>query len=243
MGDACYELDHVSKVYQGQRALDDVTISFERGEIYGLIGENGAGKSTLIRILLGLARPTSGTVSLFGQSAPRAFREGLSRVGYVPDECSLYLNMSARQNLEVRCTEWGLPAGRAVDAALERVGLADVGGKRVRAFSFGMRQRLSLAVAMLGDPEVLVLDEPINGLDPRGALEVGELLRELCAGGGRAIVVSSHILSELERVATRYVLMSRGAGGAHAAADSPEVAARGGLEGYWWGSVGGAGPR
>ena len=210
MAEEVLRLDTVSKSYRRVVALEPLDLTLRRGEIYGLVGENGAGKSTLIRIVNGLVKPTSGTVCLFGETDPASVRRQRSRVGYVPDFNASYPSMSARENLEIRCLEWGIRDKGRVERALGAVGLGSTGRKKVRAFSLGMRRRLDLAVALLGEPDLLVLDEPTNGLDPTGIVEVRELVKRLNRERGVTVLVSSHILAELHEMATQYLFLSHG---------------------------------
>lgn len=202
-------LQGVSKAYGRAVVLEPLDLRLRRGEIYGLIGENGAGKSTLIRLVTGLSRPSSGTVALFGRTDEREVGRLRARMGYVPDASAAYPYLSARQNLEIRCTEWGIPP-QGIDRVLDTVGLATAGRKKARNFSLGMRRRLDLAVALLGGPELLILDESTNGLDPLGIIEVRELLKKLNRERDVTILVSSHNLAELHETATEYVILSHG---------------------------------
>lgn len=203
-------LKNVSKSYRRTTVLEPLDLDIRRGEIYGLIGENGAGKSTLIRIMTGLTRPTTGTMSLFGRTSPHEISRQRTRTGYVPDTNALYPTMNARQNLEIRRTEWNSKDRTCIDQVLDTVGLSSAGRKKVRDFSLGMRRRLDLAVALLGEPEFLILDEPTNGLDPTGIIEIRELLKRLNRENGTTILVSSHILTELHEMATQYIILSHG---------------------------------
>ncbi|NPD30603.1 ABC transporter ATP-binding protein [Eggerthellaceae bacterium zg-1084] len=205
------ELNGVGKSYRGRPALQSVDFALRPGHICGLVGENGAGKSTLIGIIMGLIRPTEGAMALFGERDARGIQRQRRRIGYMPDANALYPYMSARQNLELRCLEWGIDCSRSeVEGILEEVGLSAAGRKKVRAFSLGMKRRLSVAVALLGRPDLLVLDEPTNGLDPSGIVEVRRLLVGLNREHGTTILVSSHVLSELREMASEYCFLSHG---------------------------------
>lgn len=209
MEDFLVSLHDVTKKYGRFVALNSVSLNVERGEIYGLIGENGAGKSTLIRIINGLTAPTSGELVIFGHAKPEDIRCLRSRIGYMPDTNAFYPNLSASDNLLVRCMEWGMPQ-LSNEEILRLVGLGDTGRKRARDFSMGMKRRLDLAIALLGDPDFLILDEPTNGLDPMGIVEVREMLFDINKRLGKTILVSSHNLEELHKLATCYEFISHG---------------------------------
>ena len=181
---------------QAQDAVRDVSVHLRRGAVYGLLGPNGAGKSTLLKMVCGMLRPTSGQILFDGMPWRR---EDLYRIGSLIEEAPLYPNLTARENLRVRTTLLGLPE-RRVDEVLEVVGLTDTGSKRSGRFSMGMKQRLGIACALLARPELLVLDEPTNGLDPLGIEELRGLVRGLAARGV-TVLVSSHILSEVQQMA------------------------------------------
>ena len=181
---------------QAQDAVSDVSVHLRRGAVYGLLGPNGAGKSTLLKMVCGMLRPTSGQILFDGMPWRR---EDLYRIGSLIEEAPLYPNLTARENLRVRTTLLGLPE-RRVDEALEVVGLTDTGSKRAGRLSMGMKQRLGIACALLARPELLVLDEPTNGLDPLGIEELRGLVRGLAARGV-TVLVSSHILSEVQQMA------------------------------------------
>ena len=204
------ELRAISKRYGGFEAVKSVSFSLMEGELCALIGENGAGKSTLIRLITGLSEPSSGTISMFGQTGRREIRSCRERLGYMSDLNASYPNLTARDNLVVRCIEWGLPTNRSIDGVLSTVGLGEAGGKKVKNFSMGMRRRLDLAIALLGDPELLILDEPTNGLDPMGIVEVRKILTHLNKDQGKTILVSSHNLEEMHKLATDYLFISHG---------------------------------
>lgn len=202
-------LKGVGKSYRGSWALEPLDLELRRGEIYGLIGENGAGKSTLIRLITGVSRPSCGSIDLFGASTGASLAKARRRMGFMPDAASAYPTLSARGNMEARCAEWGVSSA-AIDDLLELVGLGSLGRKKVRSFSLGMKRRLDFAVALLGNPEFIVFDEPINGLDPAGIIEMRELIKRINREHGTTMLVSSHILSELSEVATRYIVLSGG---------------------------------
>lgn len=203
-------LQDISKHFGKLEAVKSVSLNMERGGMYGLIGENGAGKSTLIRMICGLTRPTAGRISLFGKTAEADIRRVRSRIGYMPDTNASYPNLSARDNLIVRCIEWNIPQRGVIDDILQLIGLANTGKKRVRSFSMGMKRRLDLGISLLGNPELLILDEPTNGLDPTGIIEVRQLLSHLNEHEGKTILISSHNLGELSKTATHFTFMSRG---------------------------------
>ncbi|MGD7024013.1 ABC transporter ATP-binding protein [Rossellomorea vietnamensis] len=200
----------LSKRYQKNMALDKVSVKIEKGAIYGFIGQNGAGKSTLIRVVTGLAYPTSGTFELFGKNSERDIIEARKRIGTIIEGPALYPQMTAKENLEAHRLLRGIPGKECIDKTLKLVGLQDTGKKKAKNFSLGMKQRLGLAIALLGDPEFLILDEPINGLDPMGVVEIRELLKKLNREYGITILISSHILSELHLLATHYGIIHKG---------------------------------
>ncbi|WP_431944598.1 ABC transporter ATP-binding protein [Actinacidiphila sp. bgisy167] len=204
----------LAKRYRGgQLAVDGLDLAVPRGSVFGFLGPNGSGKTTTIRMLMGLIAPTSGTAQVLGEPMPRAVRSVLPRVGALIEGPALYGYLSGRANL-LRLDAADPTAGprtRAarVDTALERVGLAAAAGKKARAYSLGMKQRLGLAAALLRPRELLVLDEPTNGLDPQGMREIRSLVRELAADGA-TVFLSSHLLDEVEQVCTHAAVMSRG---------------------------------
>ncbi|QWT17686.1 ABC transporter ATP-binding protein [Collinsella sp. zg1085] len=203
------EATHISKRYMRRQVLSDVTLTVPEGEVRALIGENGAGKSTFIRIVCGIATATSGTLSLFGQTGSRKLRLARRYLGFVPDTSGAYQDMSALQNLKVRCTEWGIPTTEAMPA-LKLVGLGDTGKTHVGKFSMGMKRRLDIATALLGDTKLIVMDEPINGLDPLGIIEMRDIIHTLHHKEGKTILLSSHNLNELEKSATSFSFMKKG---------------------------------
>ncbi|WP_028776734.1 ATP-binding cassette domain-containing protein [Shimazuella kribbensis] len=210
MGDYILRTTNLSKQYKDQWALDDVNISIKKGSIYGFIGQNGAGKSTLIKLITGLAYPTRGELELFGHSSAKELVQARKRIGTIIESPALYPHMNAIENLEVHRLLKGIPGKKCVKKTLSLVGLQDAGNKKAKNFSLGMKQRLGLGIALLGDPEFLILDEPINGLDPMGVVEIRELLKRLAFEHGITILISSHILSELHLLATHYGIIHKG---------------------------------
>ena len=204
------ELRAISKRYGGFEAVKSVSFSLMEGELCALIGENGAGKSTLIRLITGLSEPSSGTISMFGQTGRREIRSCRERLGYMPDLNASYPNLTARDNLVVRCIEWGLPTDRSIDGVLSTVGLGEAGGKKVKNFSMGMRRRLDLAIALLGDPELLILDEPVTGLDPAAAQDLYRTLAYLNKNEGLAIVMVTHDLQSALQYADTVLYAGQG---------------------------------
>jgi ABC-2 type transport system ATP-binding protein len=191
-------------------ALDGLDLRVEPGEIYGLLGRNGAGKTTAIRLILGMLRPAAGHAELFGARVGRADGVPWRRVGYLVEGPAAYPDLTARENLEVARRLQAVEDRGAPGAALERLGLRECADVQARALSAGNRQRLALAIALLHRPDLLVLDEPANGLDPAGVVEVRALLREQALERGGAVLLSSHILPEVDRLATRVGILHRG---------------------------------
>jgi ABC-2 type transport system ATP-binding protein len=198
----------LSKTFGDTRAVDDLSFTVEPGSVTGFLGPNGAGKTTTLRMLLGLATPTAGTATIGGQRYAAIPRPGLA-VGAVLEANSFHPGRTALNHLRVFCAAGGLPDRRA-DEVLAIVGLTEAARKPVRGYSLGMRQRLGLATALLGDPRVLILDEPANGLDPEGMLWLRQLLRHLADSEGRTVLISSHVLSEVEQTVDRVVIIARG---------------------------------
>ncbi len=205
------ETTGLCKHYRRFKALDSLTMHVPRGSIYGLVGKNGAGKTTLIRVVCGLQDPTAGGYTLYGK---RWGEKGLSkarrRMGAVVETPSLYPDMTAVDNLKMQCRVLGLPDDREIPELLRLVGLENTGKKKARNFSLGMKQRLGIAVALCGDPDFLVLDEPVNGLDPQGIVEIRELILKLNRERQITVLISSHILDELSKLATHYGFIDGG---------------------------------
>ena len=204
------ETENLTKEYGSKTAVRDVNMHIGEGRIYGLIGRNGAGKTTIMRMISGLATPTRGRYSLFEKTGPEKGKM-LRQVGVLIESPGIYPRLSAQDNLKIKCLALGVDARREVPALLKTVGLGDVSPKqKAGAFSLGMRQRLGIALALAGRPKLLVLDEPINGLDPQGIVEVRETLVRLRNEQGVSIMISSHILDELSRVADDYGIINDG---------------------------------
>lgn len=202
--------NNLTKCYHSIDALHNVSIALKAGRIYGLIGQNGAGKSTLMRLVTGLCFPTGGSMELFGRTGENALRAERKRIGSMIEYPSLVPNMTAKENLRVHRIMKGIPDRRMEDNLLEFVGLTGTGNKQARNFSLGMKQRLGIAIALLGNPELLILDEPINGLDPIGVVEIRNLLIRLCKEQHITILISSHNLPELFQTATDYIIIHKG---------------------------------
>lgn len=209
--DYVLETDALSKNYKKFKALDELTMKIPQGAIYGLVGKNGAGKTTLIRIICGLQNPSSGVYTLYGRkNNSKNIDKSRRRIGAVVETPSIYLDMTARDNLKQQYRVLGLPSFDGIDDLLKLVGLENTGKKKAKNFSLGMRQRLGIAVALAGDPDFLVLDEPINGLDPQGIVEIRELILKLNKEFNITVLISSHILDELSKLATHYGFVDSG---------------------------------
>lgn len=200
----------LTKRYGGTLAVDHADITLAKGEIYGLVGRNGAGKTTIIRMAAAQTVPTEGEVELFGATGEKELEKARARTGAMVEIPSFYPYLTARENLEYYRRQRGIAGAHAVEDALEQVGLADTGKKKFKAFSLGMKQRLGLALALMNRPDLLLLDEPINGLDPEGIVEFRNLLLELNRQYQTTILISSHILSELQNLATCYGFLDKG---------------------------------
>ena len=202
--------NHLTKRYHGVNVLEDVQITLESGKIYGLIGQNGAGKTTLMRLVSGLAFPTEGNIELFGIRGDGILQNERKRLGCMIEYPSFIPYMTAYENLTYYRIIRGEPSRTIVSELLELVGLNDTGKKKAKNFSLGMKQRLGIAISLLGDPELLILDEPINGLDPIGVVEIRNLLIRLCEERQMTILISSHNLPELYQMATNYLIIHQG---------------------------------
>lgn len=208
MGEYVLETESLTKTYRGKNAVDHIDLKIRKGDIYGFIGKNGAGKTTTIKMIAGLNRPTSGSVKLFGSDN---LQEGRRKIGTVIENPAIYPYLSARQNIEVQRILKGVSDKSVTDDLINIVGLKNAGKKKAKNFSLGMKQRLAIALSLVGDPEFLLLDEPINGLDPTGIKDIRELILKLNKEAGITILISSHILGELARISTAYGVISEGA--------------------------------
>ena len=204
--------DNLNKNYRHSHALHNFSMHIPKGAIYGFVGENGAGKTTLIRTICGLQAPTSGTYSLYGvKNTDKRIREAQQRIGAVVESPAVYLDMNAENNLKYQYHVLGLPTYDGLKELLHLVGLEKTGRKKVRNYSLGMKQRLGIAVALAGNPDFLILDEPTNGLDPQGIIELRELILKLNRQRQITVLISSHNLDELSRIATHYGFIVNGA--------------------------------
>lgn len=199
------------KNYRRFKALNGLSMSVPKGSIYGFVGKNGAGKTTLIRLICGLQEPSAGEYTLYGRkNTEKDIAKSRRRMGAVVETPSIYLDMTATDNLKQQYHVIGLPSYDGLDDILKLVGLENTGKKKAKNFSLGMKQRLGIAVALVGDPDFLVLDEPVNGLDPQGIIEIRELILKLNREKQITVLISSHILDELSRLATHYGFIDEG---------------------------------
>lgn len=202
--------DRVGKTYGKFRAVSDLSMEVKRGEIYALVGQNGAGKTTLLKLISGLSPASSGGLELFGQNSARGLEWARAHTGSMIETPGFFPYLSARRNLEYYCIQRGIKDAGRVGRALDFVGLSGAGTKKFKNFSLGMKQRLGLALAVIGDPQLLFLDEPINGLDPMGIAEFRQLILKLNREKEVTVVISSHILGELSQIATTYGFIHKG---------------------------------
>ncbi len=202
---------NLTKKFGRITAVNGLNLTVHRGDVFGFLGPNGAGKSTTIRMMLGLVRPSSGSINIFGQPLQSDRKTILSRVGAIVEKPDFYIYLTAFQNLKLLANISGRPiADSRIWEMLETVGLADRARSKVKSFSHGMKQRLGIAQALLHDPDLIILDEPTTGLDPQGMKEIRDLIRQLSREQGKTIFLSSHILKEIEEVATRVVIIDKG---------------------------------
>ncbi len=201
--------DSLTKQFKKHKAVNEVSLHIKQGDIYGFIGRNGAGKTTFLKMICGLISPTSGSFTLFGKSGHERDLQ-FSRIGSLIEAPGIYPNMTAYNNLKIKCICAGVNEDGYIEELLELVGLNNVKKKKVKDFSLGMKQRLGIALALVGNPEFLVLDEPINGLDPQGIAEIRDTILKLNKEKNITIIISSHILEELSKIATNYGIINEG---------------------------------
>lgn len=201
---------HLTKTYSGKEIVSGVTMSVEQGKIYGFLGPNGAGKTTVMKMITNLIKPTSGEVELFGEKLTNHSYHLLARIGSIIEYPIFYEKLSARDNLDLHCEYMGYHDKKSIDETLELVGLAGTQGKAVKDFSLGMKQRLGIARAMITKPDLLILDEPTNGLDPVGIKEFRDLFHRLSREYGTTLLISSHILGEIELMADTIAVINNG---------------------------------
>lgn len=205
------EANNLEKRYGNFKALNNLNMHIEKGRIYGLVGKNGAGKTTLIRLLCGLEEPTSGIYSIYGVSnKDKNINKERQRIGAIIEYPYLYYNMNAYDNIKEIYKIKGITSYEEIDNLLDKVGLLKEKNKKVRTFSLGMKQRLMIACALVGNPDLLILDEPINGLDPEGIIEIRKLVLDLNKKSNITILISSHYLDELSKIATNYGFINKG---------------------------------
>lgn len=209
MSEIILKATKVSKIYGKHKALDKVSIEIKRGMIYGLIGENGAGKSTFMRTIMGLISIDEGNIELFGESSTKGLQHARRKMGQSIETPALYPDLTARENLKVQAANGGV-SEREIDDLLHLMSLEDTGKKKIKNFSLGMRQRLAIACTLITNPEFLILDEPTNGLDPSGIVEMREIIQRLVTERGITVLISSHLLDELSQIATHYGILHKG---------------------------------
>ncbi len=225
--DYVLQTNALSKSYKDFKALSGLSMNVPKGAIYGFVGKNGAGKTTLIRLICGLQEPTSGDYTLYGlKNTDKKIVKSRRRMGAVVETPSIYLDMTAEDNLKQQYLILGLPSFEGLTDILKLVGLENTGKKKAKNFSLGMRQRLGIAIALVGDPDFLVLDEPVNGLDPQGIIEIRELILKLNREHQITVLISSHILDELSRLATHYGFIDSGRMVKEISAEELEAACR-----------------
>ena len=201
--------ENLTKIYGKHRAADQINIHIKQGEVYGLIGRNGAGKTTILKMICGLSNPTSGSFTFMGKSG-KELAKHMKDIGSPIETPGLFPKMTAFQNVKLKCLSLGIKDNKYVEELLAQVGLSNVGKKPVQSFSLGMKQRLGIAIALVGNPKFIVLDEPINGLDPQGIAEMRNIIHKLSKENGLTIIVSSHILDELVKVADSFAIINNG---------------------------------
>lgn len=209
MTDIILRASNVSKIYGKHKALDKVSLEIKRGMVYGIIGANGAGKSTFMRTVMGLISSDEGDIELFGQTGQKGLQLARRKMGQSIETPALYPELTAQKNMQVQAANGGV-GDREINELLAMMNLSHTGKKKVKNFSLGMRQRLAIACTLVTNPEFLILDEPINGLDPSGIVEMREIIQRLVSERGITVLLSSHILDELSQIATHYGILHEG---------------------------------
>jgi ABC-type multidrug transport system ATPase subunit len=205
------QVQNISKHFGSLKAVDDLSFQVNQGEVFGFLGQNGSGKSTTIRMLLSLIHPTSGNIQLFGMPLEKHRNEILENVGAIIERPDLYPYLSAKEHLQLFAKVRKQKIGNsAIQETLQKVGLLDRAGDKVQTFSLGMKQRLGIAIALVHNPQLIILDEPTNGLDPQGIVDIRNLIKYLSQEEGKTVLVSSHLLSEIEQVATQILIIHKG---------------------------------
>lgn len=204
------QTNHLTKIIDGKELVTDVNIHVKKGEIYGFLGPNGAGKTTVMKMITNLWKPTKGTVELFGKTLETTSYEVLKRMGSIIEFPTFYEHMSGKDNLQLHCEYMGYYNKGSIDEVLEMLNLGEAANKPVKSYSLGMKQRLGIARAILCKPELVVLDEPTNGLDPAGMKQLRDLFKMLCSEYGITLIISSHLLSEIESIADTIGVINHG---------------------------------
>ena len=204
------QTNHLTKIIDGKELVTDVNIHVKKGEIYGFLGPNGAGKTTVMKMITNLWKPTKGTVELFGKTLETTSYEVLNRMGSIIEFPTFYEHMSGKDNLQLHCEYMGYYNKGSIDEVLEMLNLGEAANKPVKSYSLGMKQRLGIARAILCKPELVVLDEPTNGLDPAGMKQLRDLFKMLCSEYGITLIISSHLLSEIESIADTIGVINHG---------------------------------
>ena len=210
MDNIILKVSNLTKTYGSKKVLNNVSFEVEKGKIYGFIGENGAGKTTTIRTITGLSATYEGSIELFGESTEKGLVKARKKMGCLVERPILSLNKTAYENLRMQQILYGQKDDERIKKLLDRVGLGKVKNKKAKDFSLGMKQRLGIAMSLIQNPKLIILDEPVNGLDPMGMVDVRNLLRSLCEDDGITIIISSHILAELYQLVTDYIIISHG---------------------------------
>lgn len=209
--DILVEVNNLRKEFEDTTAVKDLSFTVQKGDIYGFLGQNGAGKSTSMRMMLTLIRPTSGSIKIFGMELEKHSKDILKQIGAIIEKPDVYKYLSAYDNLELFAKLSGIkPTKQQLMAELDKVGLADRAQSKAKTFSQGMKQRLGIAIALVHNPQLIILDEPTNGLDPQGIADMRHLIVSLSKQHGKTVIVSSHLLSEIEQIATRILIINKG---------------------------------